>query len=179
MRAEYIYIHVYVYAPVSGAHRIRTANCHHTYPKTDGLQYSLAFNHNSYSYPTTLIDPYRVRYRGTTPQAALRSARAYETRWRAQQLLRALTRMIDTHTALDRWIDGSMDRWIDGYHALYTARTLHTVSRCWVRYPYLSVYIYIYLSLSISISDQDDGRGEHGHLHRGRSATVCREQPRL
>ena len=70
-----------------------------------------------------------------------------------------------------------MDRWIDGYHALYTARTLHTVSRCWVRYPYLSVYIYIYLSLSLSISDQDDGRGEHGHLHRGRSATVCREQP--
>ena len=40
-----------------------------------------------------------------------------------------------------------MDRWIDGYHALYTARTLHTVSRCWVRYPYLSVYIYIYLSI--------------------------------
>ena len=27
----------------------------HTYPKTDSLEYSLAFSHNSYSYPLTLL----------------------------------------------------------------------------------------------------------------------------
>ena len=27
--------------------------CHHTYPKTDGLRYSLAFNHKSYPYQIT------------------------------------------------------------------------------------------------------------------------------
>ena len=35
--------------------KFRHPNCHHTYPKPDGLRYSLAFNHNSYSYPTTLL----------------------------------------------------------------------------------------------------------------------------
>ena len=30
----------------------------HTYPKPDSLRYSLAFNHNSYSYPPILLVPY-------------------------------------------------------------------------------------------------------------------------
>ena len=33
----------------------RHPNCHHTYPKTDSLEYSLAVSHNSYSYPPTLL----------------------------------------------------------------------------------------------------------------------------
>ena len=42
-------------------HRVATPqevpgpNCDHTYPKTDSLEYSLAFSHNSYSYPPTLL----------------------------------------------------------------------------------------------------------------------------
>ena len=30
-------------------------NGNHTYPKTDSLECSLAFSHNSYSYPLTLL----------------------------------------------------------------------------------------------------------------------------
>ena len=33
----------------------RHPNGNHTYPKTDSLEYSLAFSHNSYSYPLTLL----------------------------------------------------------------------------------------------------------------------------
>ena len=33
----------------------RHPNCHHTYPKTESLRYSLAFSHNSYSYPLILL----------------------------------------------------------------------------------------------------------------------------
>ena len=33
------------------------ANCHHTYPKPDSVRYSLAYSHNSYSYPYILLVP--------------------------------------------------------------------------------------------------------------------------
>ena len=33
----------------------RHPNCHHTYPKTESLRCSLAFSHNSYSYPLILL----------------------------------------------------------------------------------------------------------------------------
>ena len=36
----------------------RHPNCDHTYPKTESLRYSLAFRHNSYSYPLILLVPY-------------------------------------------------------------------------------------------------------------------------
>ena len=36
----------------------RHPNCRHTYSKPDSLRYSLAFNHNSYSYPPILLVPY-------------------------------------------------------------------------------------------------------------------------
>ena len=39
----------------------RHPNGNHTYPKTDSLEYSLAFSHNSYSYPLTLLVLYVVR----------------------------------------------------------------------------------------------------------------------
>ena len=38
--------------------KIRHPNCHHTYPKTDSVRYSLAYSHNSYSYPLILLVPY-------------------------------------------------------------------------------------------------------------------------
>eukprot|EP00964_Phaeocystis_antarctica_P139713 scaffold104524_cov36-Phaeocystis_antarctica.AAC.1 len=40
----------------------RHPNGNHTYPKTESLEYSLAFSHNSYSYPLTLL----VLYYGYT-----------------------------------------------------------------------------------------------------------------
>ena len=45
---------LYNYKGGSRAMKFRHPNCH-TPPKPDGLRYSLAFNHNSYSYPTTLL----------------------------------------------------------------------------------------------------------------------------
>ena len=43
--------------------KIRHPNCRHTYPRTDSVQYSLAFNHNSYSHPLTLLVLYAIRDR--------------------------------------------------------------------------------------------------------------------
>ena len=37
-----------------------TANGNHTYPKADSLEYSLAFSHNSYSYPLTFLVHYKT-----------------------------------------------------------------------------------------------------------------------
>ena len=42
------------------------SNGNHTYPKTDSLEYSLAFSHNSYSYPLTLLVQYVSRYHSQT-----------------------------------------------------------------------------------------------------------------
>ena len=45
----------------------RHPNCHHTYPKTESLRYSLAFSHNSYSYPLIqLFFSYRTRTKDRT-----------------------------------------------------------------------------------------------------------------
>ena len=35
--------------------QIQRPNCHHTYPKTDNVRYSLAYTHNSYSYHLILL----------------------------------------------------------------------------------------------------------------------------
>ena len=49
---------------------VRRSN--HTYPKTDNLEYSLAFSHNSYSYPLTLLVHYHTHssYPQTTEESA-------------------------------------------------------------------------------------------------------------
>ena len=42
----------------SSTSMFRHPNGNHTYPKIDSLEYSLAFRHNSYSYPLTLLVPH-------------------------------------------------------------------------------------------------------------------------
>eukprot|EP00964_Phaeocystis_antarctica_P022723 scaffold12644_cov60-Phaeocystis_antarctica.AAC.1 len=53
----------------------RHPNCHHTYPKTESVRYSLAFSHNSYAYPLILL----VLYVRATRTSLLRAARTRGT----------------------------------------------------------------------------------------------------
>ena len=45
----------------------RHPNGNHTYPKTDSLEHSLAFSHNSYAYPLTLKYSYFTILVGAVP----------------------------------------------------------------------------------------------------------------
>ena len=64
----------------------RHPNGNHTYPKTDSLEYSLAFSHNSYSYPLTLLVPEPTSYRGCGHQRPATNLKRLLAGTRAHQL---------------------------------------------------------------------------------------------